>query len=67
MVKIYINAENTDDKINPMTVANALTELFDTMDLLQISEHLLTYIKGIQNRNNMNYYIGENYDSGRIN
>lgn len=56
MVKIYINAENNDDKINPMTVANALTEIFDSIDLLQISEHLLTYIKGAQNRDNMNYY-----------
>ena len=58
MVKIFINTENTDDKINPMTVANALTEIFDSIDLLQISEHLLTYIKGVQNRDNMKYYMG---------
>ena len=58
MIKIYINAENTNDKINPMTVANALTEYFDAIDLLQISEHLLTYVKGLQNRDNMNLYMG---------
>ena len=58
MIKIYINAENTNDKINPMTVANALTEHFDAIDLLQISEHLLTYVKGLQNRDNMNLYMG---------
>lgn len=56
MVKIYINAENKNDKINPMTVANALTEIFDMVDLLEISEHVLSYIKGNQNRDKMKYY-----------
>lgn len=55
MVKILINAERPDDKINPMTVANALVDKFDIVDLLEISEHILAYIKGVQNREKFEY------------
>lgn len=55
MVEILIHAENPNDKINPMTVANGLTEIFDTVELLEISEHILAYIKGVQNRENAEY------------
>ena len=55
MVKFLLDAETPQDQINPMTVANALTEKFDTVDLLAISEHILTYIKNVQNRENAEY------------
>ena len=55
MIQVFINAEHPNDKVNPMTVANALTEIFDTVDLLEISEHILAYIKGVQNRENAEY------------
>lgn len=61
MVKIYIDAENNNDRINPMTVANALTEMFDTVDLLEISSHLLVYIQGVQNRENAEYIKSMRY------
>ena len=65
MVQVFINAENPNDKINPMTVANALTEIFDTVDLLEISEHILAYIKGVQNRENAEYIKSMRYGEAR--
>ena len=61
MVQVFINAEHPNDKINPMTVANGLTEIFDTVELLEISEHILAYIKGIQNRENAEYIKSMRY------
>ena len=61
MVKILVNAEFPDDKINPMTIANALTDKFDIVDLLEISEHILAYIKGVQNRENAEYIKSMRY------
>lgn len=61
MVQVFINAEHPNDKINPMTVANGLTEIFDTVELLEISEHILAYIKGVQNRENAEYIKSMRY------
>lgn len=65
MIQVFINAENPNDKINPMTVANALTEIFDTVELLEISEHILAYIKGVQNRENAEYIKSNKYGETR--
>lgn len=65
MVEIFINVEHPNDRINPMTVANGLTEMFDTVDLLAISEHILTYIKNVQNRENAEYIKSMRYGEKR--
>ena len=44
-----------------MPVANVLTEIFDTVDLLEISEHILAYINGVQNRENAEYIKSMKY------
>lgn len=47
MVKIYFEAETSNDYVSPISVANSLiTETrFDMDDLEEIANHLLAYVR----------------------